>query len=609
MDVPEQIQETLDNLPAEPGVYMLKGSAGEILYVGKAKRLSDRVPTYFGESYSRPKTKKLASLTESIETIVVPTEQQALEVEYDLIKEHRPRFNVAFRDNKRFPYIKITMDEPYPRVLTTRQKKPDGSCYFGPYTNVGSMRKTLETIRDIFPYRSCSDDIPAGGDEERFSICMDYHINHCEGPCEGRQSVEDYGAMIEDLCSFLNGQYEPVRDRLKEKMEEHAENHEYEAAAIYRDRLEALEETVEYQPFIESTREADIVGVGEAEKITTVVLFSVREHHIINRREFPVQARSLSTEEAIQDFLMTYYPSRSRVPKTVLLEKDIPDRESIEQLIEDQTGSSVTISVPEQGEKRRLIKSAKRTAEHSAKDESLSIRKREGDVLELAKDLFDLSRLPRMIEGFDISTNQGQETVAGMVRFVNGEPEKQDYRRFKIRDVEGVDDYDALREAVHRRYTRLLEEDRKLPDLIFVDGGRGQLSTVTEVLDDLGVERPVVSLAKDQELLFVKQRQAPYDLPEDSKVLQLFQRIRDEVHRFAISYHRDRRQGMLTSSLKSIDGIGDKRLKKLIEEFGSPARARQASIDELTDIPGITTDTAQNIKRLETVEASQARFD
>lgn len=609
MDVPEVIQKTLESLPDEPGVYMLKGSAGETLYVGKAKELSDRVPSYFRDSVDHPKTKRLASLTESIETIVLPTEQQALEAEYDLIKEHRPRFNVAFRDNKRFPYIKVTVEEPYPRVLTTRQKKPDGSRYFGPYTNVGSMRKTLETVREIFPYRSCNDDIPPGGDNEKFSICMDYHIQHCEGPCEGKQSVEDYNDMIDDLCNFLNGKYEPVRDRLREKMNQHAENHEYEAAAIYRDRLEALEETVDYQPFIESTREADIVGIGEAEKVTTIVLFAVREHHLINRREFPLKATGLTSAESLKDFLMTYYPSRSKIPETIIIQEPLDDQASVESMLSEQFDSSVTIEVPEQGEKKRLLRSATRTAEHSAKDESLSIRKREGDVLSAAKNLFDLDRLPKIIEGFDVSTNQGRETVAGMVRFVNAEPEKQDYRRFKIRDVEGVDDYGALKEAVRRRYRRLLEEERSLPDLIFVDGGRGQLTAVQDVLDDLGVDRSVVSLAKQEELLFVNQRQAPYDLPEDSKILQLFQRVRDEAHRFAISYHRDRRQGMLSSRLKSIDGIGDKRLKELIETFGSPARARQAGLDDLTDISGITETIAREIKQLEPPEPKQQRFD
>jgi excinuclease ABC subunit C len=415
--------------------------------------------------------------------------------------------------------------------------------------------------------------------------------------------------MIEDLCRFLSGQYEPVRDRLRRKMNNHAEDHEYEAAAIYRDRLEALEETVEYQPFIESTREADIVAIGEAEKVTTVVLFSVREHHLINRREFPLRAEGLSTAEAVRDFLMTYYPSRSNRPELILVEEPPADRESVESMLSENVDRSVSVRVPEQGEKKRLLDSARRTAEQSAKEESLSIRKREGDVLSVAKNLFDLDRLPKGIEGFDVSTNQGEETVASMVRFTNGEPEKEEYRRFKIRDVEGMDDYDSLREAVRRRYRRLLDEDRPLPDLIFVDGGRGQLSAAKEVLEELEVDRTLVSLAKDQELLFVDQRQAPFDLPDDSNVLQLFQRIRDEAHRFAISYHRDRRQGMVSSRLKSINGIGKKRLQRLMDAFGSPTRARQADLEELTQVSGITETIARRIKQLEPPEPQQQRFD
>jgi excinuclease ABC subunit C len=421
--------------------------------------------------------------------------------------------------------------------------------------------------------------------------------------------VDDYNRMIDDLCRFLSGNYEPVRDRLRRKMNEYAENHEYEAAAIYRDRLEALEETVEYRPFIESTREADIIGIGEAEKITTVVLFAVREHRIINRRQFPLRATGLSTGEALKDFLMTYYSSRSTLPELMLVETEPADKQSVKEMLSEKFDTNLSIKIPEKGEKKRLLDSAKRTAKQSAKEESLSIRKREGDVLSVAEELFDLSRLPKVIEGFDVSTNQGRDTVAGMVRFVNAEPEKQDYRRFRIRDVDGVDDYGALKEAVHRRYRRLLDEDRPLPDLIFVDGGRGQLTAVREVLDELDVDRTVVSLAKEEELLFVDQRQAPYDLPDDSNVLNLFQRIRDEAHRFAISYHRDRRQGMLSSRLKSIDGIGDKRLKRLIEEFGSPTRARQADLDELTAVTGITPSTARAIKQLEPPSPKKQRFD
>lgn len=603
MELSDSLKETLEHLPDRPGVYLMKGSAGEILYVGKAKRLRDRVRSYFRESVEHPRTRRLASLTESVETIVVDTEKQALEVEYDLIKEHRPRFNIAFRDNKRFPYIKVTTNEPYPRVLTTRQKKPDGARYFGPYTNVGSMRKTLETVRDIFPYRSCNDDFPPGGDAEEYSICMDYHLKQCEGPCEGLQSREDYRAMIEDLCQFLSGDYKPVRERLETKMQQHAEDHEYEAAAIYRDRLEALEETVDYQPFVESTREADVLGLGEAERVTTVVLLVIREHRVINRREFPIRARGLTRPEALKDFLLTYYPSRTRVPDRILVGETPSDDESIEEHLADHADHSVRIEVPERGEKRRLVKSARRTADLAATDESIALRKREGDVLSAAQKLLDLPDVPRVIEGFDVSTTQGHETVASMVRFVDGEPEKQDYRRFKIRTVEGADDYGSLREAVRRRYRRLLAEGRPLPDVVFVDGGRGQLTAALEVLDELDCDRPVVSLAKREELLYVNQRQAPYDLPETSNVLQLFERVRDEAHRFAVTYHRDRRQGALSSRLKDIRGIGDKRLKQLIDRFGSPIRARQSSLDELTEVPGITPDIAREIKQIESRES------
>ena len=599
MDVPESVNETLQTLPEEPGVYLLKASSGEILYVGKAKSLRDRVPSYFRGGYPDEKTRRLSSLVEDIDTIVVSTEEQALEVEYDMIKEHRPRFNISYRDNKRYPYIKITMGETYPRVLTSRTKQPDDARYFGPYTNVGSMRKTLSTIRDIFPYRSCNDDLPEGGDTERFSICMDYHLKQCEGPCEGLQTVEDYREMIEDLCDFLTGNYKPVRRRLERNMNKHTEAHEYEAAAIYRDRLEALEQTVDYKPFIEHTENADIFGLGEADQVTTVVVLSVRGHRVINRREFSLEAESLSTSEALQDFLVTYYEHHTELPEQILLQEALPDQDWVKKTLSERAGRKLPIRIPERGEKRNMIRSARRTAELAATNQSISVRRREGDVLSVTKELFDLPTLPKVIEGFDISTNQGNETVAGMVRFVESEPEKSGYRRFKIREPEGVDDYGAMREVIKRRYRRLLEEDKSLPNLVFVDGGRGQLSSAKEALEQLDCTLPVVSLAKQEELLFVEGREAPYDLPEDSSVLQLFQRVRDEAHRFAITYHRDRRQGMLDSRLKEIDGIGDVRFQSLVERFGSPVRARQAPLERLQEVPGITEDVARRIKQME----------
>ncbi len=608
METPQDVKNVLDNLPDEPGVYLLKDGSGKILYVGKAKSLRDRVPNYFRDSVDHAKTRRLRELTRSIDTIVVDSEQQALEVEYDLIKEHRPRYNISYRDNKRYPYIKITTGEPYPRVLTTRQKGEDEARYFGPYTDVGSMRKTLSTLRDIFPYRSCNDDIPPGGDAERFSICLDYHIKQCEGPCEGKQSQESYREMIEDLCEFLKGNYQPVRRHLKKRMDEHADDHEYEAAAVYRDRLDALENTVERQAFIEATENADVLGVGEAEQITTVVLLSVRDHRIINRREFSLDAASLTRNQALQDFLMTYYGARVHFPRRVLVGEKLPDQELIAEKLSELADRKIRIDVPQKGEKKRLIESARRTARLSAKDESISRRKREGDVLSVVQQLFDLPDLPRVIEGFDISTNQGNETVASMVRFVDGEPEKQDYRRFKMRGVDGVDDYGALKEVLQRRYRRLRREDRPFPDLVFVDGGRGQLSAATEVLGEMEIDIPVVSLAKRRELLFVQHREAPYDLPEDSTVLQLFQRVRDEAHRFAVNYHRDRRQGVFTSRLKEIKGIGDQRFQRLVERFGSPVRARQASLEELTDVSGITEDVARDIKQLAPPQTEKDRF-
>ncbi len=597
-DKASNTESMLNNLPDQPGVYLMKDEQGEIIYVGKAQSLRDRVRSYFRGSSPHPRRQKLRESIADFDTIPVETEQQALEVEYDLIKSHRPRFNISYRDNKRYPYIKITMDEPYPRVLTSRKKIPgDDARYFGPYTNVGSMRKTLSTIRDIFPFRSCNDDLPPGGDEERFSVCLDYHIKQCEAPCVGKQSVDSYREMIEDLCEFLRGNYGPIRERLEETMDKHAEEHRYEAASIYRDRLEALEETVDHQPFIEATEHADVLGLGHAESVTAVVMLVIRDHRMVHRREFTLRSEAPDPGEALEEFVLTFYERQNDLPRRLLVAEELPDEEWVGDRLAEWAGRSVEIRVPRQGEKRRLIRSAERSAELEAREQSISLRKREGDVLSVSQHLLDLDRLPQVIEGFDISHTQGNETVAGMVRFVNGEPEKQDYRRFKIREVDDGDDYGAMREVLRRRVHRLREEDRTMPDLFFVDGGRGQLSAAREVLDETRVDCPVTSLAKERELLFVDGREAPYDLPEESPVLQLFQRIRDEAHRFAVDYHRTRRQGMLNSRLSEVKGIGEQRLKKLVETFGSPARAREAEIDELTDIAGITDDIARAIKQ------------
>ncbi|MGM0381806.1 MAG: excinuclease ABC subunit UvrC [bacterium] len=602
MKPPERVQAVLDNLPAEPGVYLLKSSGGEVLYVGKASSLKDRLPDYFRD-YERNDARRqaLAERVEDIETIVVGGEQEALELEYDLIKEYRPRYNVAYRDDKSYPYIKIT-DEVYPRVYVTRNRKQDGSQYFGPYTNVGSMRRILETVREIFPYRSCSHALPAGGDPEKFSLCLDYDIKQCLGPCVGKQSVEDYREMIEDLIEFLKGNYQPVKKRLKERMEDYSGRKEFEAAAVYRDRYRALQDFMENSSFVESTENADVLGVGEAQGVTSLVLLRIRGHRVVTRLEFPLENEALDHKEALQDFILTFYPAVSVIPELLLVETDLPENQLVENKLSELAGKSVRIKVPRIGEKKNLVNSAIRTAELAATNKSISARRREGDLLAVIQDMFDLSEIPRVVEGFDISTHGGKRTVGSMVRFINGQPEKEGYRRYKVNQGGEIDDYAALNEVVFRRYRRLLEEDRPLPELVLVDGGRGQLKAARKALEKLGCELPVISLAKEEELLFIADEPAPRDLPENSRVLQFFQRVRDEAHRFAITYHQDRRQGQISSGLEQVKGIGQARLQRLLQEFGSPARVRQASVDELTEIAGITQKIARRIKQLEPLE-------
>jgi excinuclease ABC subunit C len=591
----ENIRVVLDNLPARPGVYIFKDASSEIIYVGKATRLCDRVRSYFNSSHRDSKTELLVENIDSIETITVENEAEALEVEYNLIKEHRPRFNISYRDDKSYPHIKITSNEPYPRVFVTRRKIDDGSIYFGPYTGVGSMRRTLKTIREIFPYRSCNDRLPPGGDDKRFSLCLDYHLKQCDGPCVGLQDTEEYGEMIADLKHFLKGDYAPVRRRLKNKMEEYSGQKKFEAAAIYRDRLQSLEKFTRESTFIESTQTADVLGLGEAEGVTTVLILRIRENRLVNRLEYPLEAETVNRAEALRDFIITYYLAVTTVPPLILVGEDLADQKWLEDKLTRRAGRKVKIKLPGRGEKKRLAESAARSARLAAKNESLSMRRREGDMLRLAMDFFDLPELPRVIEGFDISTLQGHQNVAGMVRFVNAEPEKEGYRRFKLREIEGVDDYGALREVIGRRYRKLLEEDDRLPDLVFVDGGPGQLQAALDALKKLKLDLPVISLAKRRELLYRSGVSAPYDLPEDSTLLQLFQRIRDEAHRFAISFHRDRRQGTLKSRLREINGIGAVRLSALINRFGSPSRVKQASLEELTQVSGITEQIAREI--------------
>ncbi len=565
--------------------------------MGKSTDLAARVPQHFRDAKNDVRKRAMISATGGIQTIVLTSDREALSVEYDLIKEHRPRYNVVYRDDKSYPYIKVTTNQPYPRVEVTREHRVEEAAYFGPYTDVSSMRQTLEALRDIFPYRSCNHDLPPGGNSNKYSTCLDYDIKQCEGPCVGLQSCEEYNQMIENLCRFLRGKYAPVRNYLNEEMERHAENKNFEAAAVYRDRLEALDKMTRRSSFLNSTSNADVLGLGTKDEVSAVVLFQVRENRIINRLEFPGQSVDIENSQTLQDFVLTYYPAATSIPRLILVPEVLPDFELIEEKLSSSAGRQIKLKVPDRGEKRKLIKSARRTARLAAENEALARKRREGDVLLAVQEMLDLPELPEVVEGFDVSTHQGKQTVAGMVRFINGEPDKAGYRRFKISEDNSGDDYKALCEALSRRYRRLTEDQQQFPHLVFVDGGPGQLGVGREVMDNFAPQLPVVSLAKREEIIYVNKPENVHNLPEDSRALQFFQRLRDEAHRFAVSYHRDRRQMGISSGLREIKGIGEKRLKQLLETFGSPSRVRQASLEELTTVNGITRQIARRIKR------------
>ncbi len=594
-----RLKKQLKNLPPEPGVYIFKGAGGEALYVGKATRLSDRVPQHFREARTNSRKKALINATWEIQTIIFDNEKAAVRAEYDLIKQLKPQFNIVHCDDKSYPFIRITTEENYPRVLVTRERHTADSDYFGPYTDVSNMRRTLKAIRDIFPYRSCNLEIPVGGDPDRYRPCLDYSIKQCEAPCVGFQTIEEYGKMIEQISKFLRGRYQPVKNYLEQQMQQFSDEKKFEAAAVYRDRLHALKKMIDKSPLISSTRDADFLAIGTNETAGIIVILKVRDNRLVNRIEFPLTFVGDSPEQALRDFIATYYPVATEVPPLLLLPREIPDRQLLAETLSELSNQTISIKIPRRGEKLKLIRSASRTAKLAATNEALSQRRKEGDLLLAVKDLLELPVLPTVVEGFDISTFQGKQTVASMVRFISGTAEKRGYRRFRISKPAAQDDFAALQEVVRRRYKRIIDEQGQLPDLVFVDGGAGQLSSVKQVLKEFQLAIPVISLAKREEILYVNDPHKTYNLPEDSKVLQLFQRIRDEAHRFAINYHRDRRRMGISSNLREIKGIGEKRLKSLIKRFGSPTKVREAPIEELQSVPGITADIAKKIKQQE----------
>jgi excinuclease ABC subunit C len=602
LTVPDAVAAKLPHLPDGPGVYLWKGRDGTILYVGKAKRLRSRVRSYFGnDQLESLKTRHLVGLIADLDTIVVPSEAHALILEANLIKEYRPRFNIALRDDKSYPYIKVTLQEPFPRVYVTRRLEDDGARYFGPYTDVGAMRRALNVVKRIFTVRSCNYDMPAQMPERP---CLDYYIKRCKAPCILAQSQHDYRSMIDEVVLFLSGRPDEVVRRVKERMDLAAEQLDFERAAELRDVLHHLEQMEEPTVVLEvEGGDRDVIGYARDGDDACVTVLRIRGGKLLSREQrFLEHVEGEEDTDVLAIFLAGSYVSMQEKARQLLLPFDFPDRELIEQALPDSK-----IVIPQRGPRRDLIALAEQNARHLLEElklSSMEADERAGDpVYELGREL-GLQRIPRSLVCFDISTTQGTDTVGSCVWFENGRPKRSEYRKFKVKTVEGTDDFASMHEVVHRYFERRNRDEKPLPDLIVIDGGKGQLSAAHVALEELRLaDRPLISLAKREEEIFVWGREEPLKLSRRSPALRLLQQARDEAHRFAVTYNRKRRSmRTVTSELLKVPGIGPVKRRQLLKEFGSVQGVRDAGEEAIAKLPGFNPDRAR--KLLESLAAT-----
>ena len=593
----ETLQFKLDNLPRSPGVYQFKNSDGKIIYVGKAKNLRNRVRSYFQEKGAYdPKREILVSKISDVELVVTDSEVEALLLENNLIKEHSPRYNIRLKDDKSYPYIVVT-NEPYPRVFSTRRIIRDGSRYYGPYTDVKAMHLMLRTIRSIFPIRSCDYRLDAESvARKKVRLCLDYHIQKCQGPCEGLVSESDYEAMISQVEQLLKGKTRNLQRQLEDDMSRYAENLEFERAADLRNRLQSLQTYQQRQKVASADfKDRDIIALARKESDAVGVVFRVRDGKIVGKQHFPFTGADIEREEDILEHLLhRYYTKTMDIPGEIVIGLELESVEAFELWLSEKAGLKVHCTVPRIGDKFKLLNMCLANANFLLDEILLQKLKAASSLpkaIEALQEALYLPAPPRRIECFDISHFQGSETVASMVSFLDGKPRKSAYRKFSIQTVEGVDDFASMREVVHRRYTRLLDEEEALPDLIVIDGGKGQLSSAVEVLQDLGLHnQPVIGLAKRLEEVFVPGESLPMTIPKTSPALKLLQRVRDEAHRFAITYHREKRQkATLQTALEDIEGVGPKRAAALLTAFGSVRGVAKATVEQLAAEVGWAT--------------------
>ena len=599
----EPLRNDAERLPADPGVYLFRDEAGRVLYVGKAQSLRTRVRNYFRDGGDgRASVEFLLAKARSIDYVVTGTEQEALILENNLIKKHRPRYNVVFKDDKTYVNLRLDVKHPFPRLTVVRRPRRDGAMYFGPFTSAGSVRQTLRTLGRIFPMRTCTD----ADFDSRTRPCLYYYIQRCPAPCVGRIEAAEYAETVKRVTMFLKGRGNELLKTLRDKMELQAAERRYEAAARTRDQVFAIQRVVERQRISSPQRaERDVFATHHRDERLVIQLLTVRDGQVSGAETFFFGSAVQSTGEHLASFLNQYYQSGSPIPDEILIGDEIPDPAPLETLLAERAGRAVTIAVPQRGERVTLVELAQRNARVAFDEGRATERNRE--ILDDLQELLTLERYPRRIECVDISNIQGTRAVGSVVAFIDGDPAKSFYRKFRVRTVERADDYAMMREVLERRISRGIKEN-DLPDLLIVDGGRGQLNVAIEVLDRLGADTvAVVGIAKvrddgrkkirGKERIYLRDLPEPLLLEGQSPALYLLERVRDEAHRFAITYHKQLRgKAMGESKLDSVPGIGSVLKRRLLQEFGSVDRLRRADVDTIAALPGMSRRRAQAVK-------------
>jgi excinuclease ABC subunit C len=603
-----KLEDKLKTLPAKPGVYLFRDAGGDVLYIGKAKSLRPRVRSYFqAAADTRSTMTQLPGRVADVEVIVTDTEVEALHLEQNLVKRHRPPFNVRLRDDKSFPYIAVTVEDEYPRVMFTRERHRRGVVYFGPYANAKKVRETLDVLNRVFPYRPCEGPKPG---RHSGIPCLDYHIERCLAPCVGYVSKDDYRNVVDGVIEFLSGETEPIVRQLEAKMRQAAEEERFEEAARYRNRLFSVRHLAERQAADKrAVGTIDVIGIAIEGDRATVQIFPLRDGKLIDRYSFHLEnVEGQDIDTVLEAFVLEYYGSAPSVPPQIIVPREVGDTSALAEFLTERRGSRVEVRAPERGEKRRLQELATENARVALKSEAAAAeqkRLRRVEALEELREALNLESLPLRIECYDVSNIQEESPVASMVVFQDGLAKKGHYRKFGIKRAAGQDDYAALAEVISRRFARMRdvadeeydESFAATPNLVVVDGGKGQLSSVLGAMQAFDLPRvAVISLAKRVEEVFVPDRPEPIVLDRHAPGLQLLQRIRDEAHRFALGFHRQRRDSKAKESIfDTLQGVGPARRRALLQHFGSAERFLAATQEELEGVPGMPQKTARSI--------------